>query len=173
MKNRPFSKGTPFGFDWRIFMNKKSKVLVLWGKSNSGKTDTIVQLINLLIDNECVIIKQSDHFKTSADKWCIIEFNGKKLGITTRGDDKESICSDFSEINDYIKKTNSNIDIYICAAHGKGQTFKFLESEFTEKNIYWYAKSRLSIGAGKLCNDFYSIENKNQALGILNILKKI
>ncbi len=151
-------------------MNKESKVLVLWGKSNSGKTDTLVQLINLLIENDCIFMEESKHFGTSADKWCIIQFMGKKIAITTRGDDWNCLNADFEEINKY----KIDIDIYICATHEKGKTVDFVKSKFEKENIYWIAKSRLSLGNEKRLNyGYYYTENKNQAYGILSLLKKL
>lgn len=152
-------------------MYQNSKLFSLWEKSNSGKTETISNLIDLL--SKIGRLREEQCEKTSKDKWCVVVFMDKNIGITTRGDDKKSISEDFAAIDNYSKKHNFDIDVYICAAHEKGQTVVFLEHEFKKENIYWIEKSRFSIGDGKLSEDFYSLENKNQAEGMLKLLMKI
>ncbi len=150
-------------------MNSKTKVLVLWGKSNNGKSETILKLIDLLVLSGAEIENPENLSRRARDKWVVLRYKDKLIGITTRGDARKVLEIDF--------KNFANCEICVCATHLYGGTVKFIEENYCENNIYWLRKSAFSVGAinDEKCNDLetkYQYLNKRQAEDMLYLLNE-
>lgn len=123
------------------------EIIGLIGKSNSGKTSSLKYLIlNLLDLDEIKILYSSRLFSESPkqlkenilDNWktetghikditVLLEYKGKKIGITTYGDSLNDILS---ALNTIIKRFDG-CDIFVCGRHANNS----LEEEFYDYNI--------------------------------------
>ena len=106
-------------------------IVALQGRSNSGKTTTLKELIKTIIDQgimeyENVVPKSKVIAACSSnqgDVQCWFTYRGVKIGITTRGDDARVLEDDF-----FGKKRNfRDRDIVVCAIRSKGETVSFVE----------------------------------------------
>ncbi len=113
------------------------RIIALQGKSNVGKTATLKRMIKTIIDNNifnCSLIKsKADILKkccsASGDIKCVFLYNGKKIGITTRGDTEQALMRDFS-------KKFPDCDIVVCAVHTSGKTLSYIKSLDNEAIIH-------------------------------------
>lgn len=104
-------------------------IITLQGKSNCGKTTTLKRVIEKIIirrlysllpvfsENEILQQCQAD----KGDVQCVFEYNGKKIGITTRGDTRDVLETDF-------EKYFSGCAVVVCAVHTYGETVEYVES---------------------------------------------
>ena len=150
-------------------MNNKTKILALWGKSNNGKSETILKLIDLLILNGAEVENAKISRQNAKDKWIVLRYKDKTIGITTRGDTRELLEEDFGNFK--------NCDICVCATHLYGGTVKFIEENYCKNNIYWLRKSAFSVGTinEEKCNDLeaiYQYLNQRQAEDMLYFLNE-
>ena len=105
------------------------KVIAICGKSNVGKTTSILVSADLIIDSlrkkykDVVVYGPNSYGKRkSKDKWYVISVGEKRVAILSRGDNKWEIESGL----DYVKEC----DFYICAAHLSGDTVGCLVDKF-------------------------------------------
>lgn len=148
-------------------MDNKTKILALWGKSNNGKSETILRLVGLLINVGAEIINVKKVRVNAKDKWFVLKYKNKLIGITPRGDTRKLLKEDFDNFKD--------CDICICATHTSGATVKFIEENYHHDNIYWLRKASFSIGTNyKEKNDLlkseYEYLNYRQAEDIMYLL---
>ena len=119
-------------------------VLALWGKGSKGKTTTINLLTGLLSNG----FTQNINFQypvtlpinMGKDNCYIVIYNGKKIGITTRGDTKKALEDDFR----WLKQNAGDCDLYVCATRSKGTTCKYIEQEAATSDIFWIAKASVT-----------------------------
>ena len=105
------------------------KIIALQGKSNTGKTTTLKMLIRLFLENNKYnlnpkYVKRYVLNKCNSDTGdvkCVFEYNGKRIGITTRGDTEKALARDFK--NHFYK-----CDIIVCAVHTHGKTVEFIKN---------------------------------------------
>lgn len=95
-------------------------IIALRGKSQTGKTTTLKKLIE--------IIKEKGHGVTTLEQYkndivIVVEINGKNVGITTRGDFKSYLATDFAEFEKW------SCELFVCACRSKGETVDFLEKQ--------------------------------------------
>lgn len=117
------------------------KILSLWGKGSKGKTTTI-NLLTKLLSNNFKNIDASKYPITipvnmKKDNLYVLKYKSKKIGITTRGDNKEALEEDFKDLP-------NDCALYICATRTKGETCKYIEDRTTDGDIFWIAKASLS-----------------------------
>lgn len=140
-----------------------AELLVLWGKANSGKSETISKLIDMMIDLGYKFA-ESDDSQDKIDRWFVFEIDGKRIGITTGGDDRKHIQKDMERMG--------KCDIYVAASHIKGQTVKLFKNLFSKENIYWIEKSRISRDDGAPCPEvLFRKSNALQAEEMLRVLE--
>ena len=111
----------------------KYNVIVVTGKSNSGKTSSLLIVIDKLIEifentyNEKQMRPNNIGGRDGKDKWIILEHNGKKIGILTQGDSEWHIKNGFD-------KKLGLCDYYIFAAHLYGDTLNpFINNTISDK----------------------------------------
>ena len=150
-------------------MENKTKILALWGKSNNGKSETILRLIDLFINVGAEIINVKNIRRNAKDKWVVLRYKNNLIGITTRGDTRDLLEEDF--------KNFKNCHICVCATHTSGATIKFIEENYHHDNIYWLRKASFSVGTNyKEKNDHlkseYEYLNHRQAEDMMYLLDK-
>lgn len=114
-----------------------TKVIILEGNDNIGKTVTLKLVVRMLLDNKARLIAFSNNFAKwiiggeVGDIWAIMEYAEGNIFITTRGDYPKCILDDFDCALQLPKLTLNEIDIFICAAHNIGQ----VEEVFRRKGL--------------------------------------
>ena len=81
------------------------KIIALQGKPSCGKTTTLKALIKTIIENNIFdyvpIVSKEETLekcqKEHCDLQCWFNYNGVKIGVTTRGDGAEVLNKDFYE----------------------------------------------------------------------------
>lgn len=136
--------------------------LVLYGKSNTGKTKTLKRLIELIKDNGYTPIKPEE--ERDADKIVVFDIKGRKVGITSRGDAVDLLADDFAWMGD--------CDLYVCASHSRGNTVEFLEKKFSR--IIWQRRwDVLQDKYGIAFTSLYNDSNEAQAKTLYNLITDI
>ena len=112
------------------------RIIALQGKHNSGKTATLKKLIEMLQDRQGDFVFKGVHPKGDVlelcrkkgdmQYWC--SYGGVKIGITTRGDARRYLNTDF-----YTKRRRnfSDRDIVVCAIRTYGGTVDFVNEYAT------------------------------------------
>ena len=124
------------------------KILVLYGRSNVGKTGTLLKLMDILHLKGSVAKTQP--YLSSIDKTEIIIYNGKRIGITSRGDDKKTLEKSFIDMGE--------CDLYICASRTKGETINYINAFQAE--VYW--QKRWSVLYDSNGHSFSHLYDKSQ-----------
>ncbi len=122
------------------------KVIALQGRGNSGKTQTISILIDMILEHtECsdgkIELLSPKERLCFYDKECVFSYFGQKVAITTLGDDENGL-------NEWLKRVDfefGEADIYICACHTRGKTLDFLLKRFGNENLILYGKNYISL----------------------------
>ena len=94
-------------------------IMVLHGKSASGKTKTISKAVKLLLENGFSMLKEYTLENADDNICCVLEKNNKLIGITSRDNDVSQLRKDF-ELLGYM------CDLYICCCKSKGRTMGFI-----------------------------------------------
>ena len=113
-------------------------IISLWGKGDIGKTTTLTLLYNILLQDTTFsnIIKTPEGI---CDFYAIFIYKGKKLGLTTYGDNKKCLKNSFDAF------IENNCDIVICAGRRrrtKAGSIKFIEE--LSKDITWIEQPDIS-----------------------------
>lgn len=152
-------------------MKNDLKIIALFGRSSSGKTETLNLLIDQMRENGYRFVC-GDSSKNSNDRYCVLEHNGKKIGITTQGDDDSYLKNPFEFM------MNKSCDWYICAARNKGSSVNFIKRLTENGTLFWHRKWTVSmVENGKyndiLCSKFRNKVNSAQAEGLLNFINEL
>lgn len=120
----------------QLLRNGEKTIIALQGRSGTGKTTTLRMLIEKVKKTYNTTIKEICH-DAQKDLYAIAEINGKKVGITTRGDTEWCLKIDFEKMG--------NCQLYVCACRTKGDTVKFIEKQAENGLLVyhgkWYYKS--------------------------------
>lgn len=141
------------------------KILVLFSIGNRGKSETINILIDLLQQGGAEILA-TNHVPANRfrDRWCVMEYQGQKLGITTRGDGAPELREDFSHFTD--------CEICVCAARTHGGTWDFLRSLKAETLLRLGKASLFSENADGNLENERELINRRQAQDMLKLINK-
>ncbi len=146
------------------------KIIVLQGKNKTGKSKTITRLVGLLLF-EGAFLKKTEHVgEEKWDRFYLLEYKNKKIGITTRGDGPKYLSEDFANFK--------SCDVCVCAAHPTRQMNNFIESQAEPDDIQRIDKAILNV---ENCNkqnnqDLEKAQdelNKQQAINMLDIINEI
>lgn len=150
-------------------MKDNLKIIALYGRSNTGKTATLKKLIKTLEKSSVVHEDSRDYAK--GDRCCVLEYMGKKVGVTSAGDDSGILEKAFDFMVGY------NCDLYICATHTKGKTVRFVEKLTENGMLMWHSKWKVSKRENKeyqnLNVDIYGVINSAIADGLLQTVTKL
>lgn len=144
-------------------------VIALWGCGNVGKTNTLKQVIRILID-ECGAHKLVEYVADNKkDTRVVLEIHGKIIVVFTGGDDLKTLDKNFESVRLH------QFDLLICACRSRGASCRCLEEKYTKDQILWYGQSKVS----GLCNNIAQLElirtqeNSHLAMSIVQSAKTI
>ncbi|MDD5924294.1 MAG: hypothetical protein PUC88_05860 [Clostridia bacterium] len=146
----------------------KSKVIVLRGKGNKGKTTTLNLLIKKLVSLPTKILDGAISDSITDDSWVVLKYMGKTIGIITVGDDAKSLDKYFSRIT-------ISCDIYVCAARTKGSSCQYIENRFSGCIIMWQEKWSITEWSGttELLKDLQNDANEKQASALIDAINAL
>ncbi|MCQ2552813.1 MAG: hypothetical protein MJ150_00720 [Clostridia bacterium] len=112
------------------------EIIALRGKSNTGKTETLKLLIDLICQED--LIARIDR---KSDSYAVAKIDGRKVGIITAGDDVRTI----ERYIKYLLEIEKKIDILVIACHA-GKTSDYLGSMYKKvsyiENAYFDEKHK-------------------------------
>ncbi len=144
-------------------------VLILHGKSKSGKTDVILKVVDLLCSAGFNITSKTNINTSPSDICCTLEKENKSIGIITRGDEIFDLRKDFDCIG-------YGCDLYICCCRSKGKTVEFVSRISGSGMQLWLEKFTISHNRlpDSICIDkLQNSANLCQATEIAEIVKTI
>lgn len=144
-----------------------SYIIVLWGKGNRGKTQTLNLVANLLCTSyDAILIEGLITDDIREDSNCVLEYQGKKIGIVTSGDNGNILHNEFENLP-------TDCDLYICPTRTKESSCDFVRDSFN--NIVWVEKWAITTENCNISNiDFLRRKaNQIQALGIIDLINEI
>jgi hypothetical protein len=113
-------------------------LFALYGKGDSGKSSTILDVINQLTVNGAQVISAIKHgTDADSDQTLIMNVNNCTVGITSRGDDATILQND---LNSFIA---NNCKVILCPSRTVGQTVDFL-TKFSDDSgigLIWVQKT--------------------------------
>ena len=109
------------------------KVIVLWGRANSGKTETLRICIDILLQTGGQILKGTVPANPTTDALVKLSWNGKTIGIGTEGDSREILENSYNNLG-------VDCDVYIFATRTRGGTVDFIIDNFNNSLILWHTK---------------------------------
>ena len=124
------------------------KVICIYGKHESGKTETIRMIHNLLKEKGKVLLHQPN----GEDFASVIQLGEKRVGIISVGDSKDDIEKGYEIIKDF------NCTIIIRAARSRGETKKIVFEKTAD--ILWIKKPSLEISNRKINVAFKDCSDK-------------
>ena len=142
-------------------------VIALWGKERRGKNQTLNLVIHKLINSfHATLIDGIPPSDIKADSHVVLEYNGKKIGIITNGDDGKILEKGFCLLP-------NDCDIYICASRTKGGSCDYILTHFPQNKILWEEKWAVTGESTSMpCLDYLQNKaNDIQALGIVEAIK--
>lgn len=152
-------------------MENNLKIIALYGRSNTGKTEALKLLIDKMRENNYNLVDEDNRDYATEDRCCVLEYMGKKVGVTSAGDDADILEKAFEFMLSY------NCDLYICATHNKGKTVKYVEKLTENGMLMWHSKWKISKRENKeyqkLHDDIYSVINSAVADGLLQAVTKL
>lgn len=106
-------------------------IIALWGRGNVGKTTTIKDVFEKLLEifKDCKLLKKEDSYVD--DIQSIIEIDDIKIGIESQGDPNSRI---FKSIPLFIKE---GCHIIICATRTSGATTKIVKKQESDYEVVW------------------------------------
>ena len=147
----------------------KPKVIVLWGKGQRGKTTTLNLLIEKLISSGAAVLRGAPASNPEINCWVILEYQGRKIGIITAGDDEKTL--DY-----YFRKLCIRCDVYICASRTKGSSCQYIKNRFQDHLIVWQEKWSITEWSGTIPAELTQLQNdanEKQMLGLIDTIHAI
>ncbi|SDT37262.1 hypothetical protein SAMN05216490_3252 [Mucilaginibacter mallensis] len=92
-------------------------IVAIWNKAGKGKTDTIKEFTKLLLESfPSELPINTKTIKSKGDFCMIVEINGKKIGIESKGDPGTGLYERLSNL------ISHNCDLIICSTRTSGET---------------------------------------------------
>lgn len=144
------------------------KIVSLYGRGNIGKTTTLKKLLVKILrslPSRDAVLKTSLHGKTIDEKiaeafvhdtnecvidcYAVVEINGRKIGLTTYGDNDSSMEEHFEKFAD--------CDLCFCATRTYGSSCDFVYAKAGADNVYWYRQTYVT------ANDEVDLDDRRNA----------
>ena len=127
------------------------KIIALWGKHDSGKTNTMKFLRDILLKRGAKETKIVDEY----DFISVFDFQDKKVGVISGGDTKDILTGNFG-------KLPKDCDVVICPSRTKGETVHYLEEfVFNQEDLIWVKKAEIRN------NGKYSVEKEENIINLI------
>lgn len=141
-------------------MRKFKNIMVLMGKSNSGKTNTLQVLINKLIIIGFVEIERNKTRKRKRkDSLVLLKNKGKYVLIFTGGDSKKMLQEAIKEAEEVYPNHINKCNTFVCACH-IGNSSNFLCKMATRKIVFYVNKYIVNENNKKKLNLKYNKQAK-------------
>ena len=141
------------------------KVIALQGKGNCGKTTTLREL-QKLIGSTATSVYKENNLSTLNDAWEVFEYQGKIVGITTRGDVKYLIEQDYKA----MINAAGELDVFVCAVHSYGQTVQYAKTLAGEDVFLKISKSIVDTNDKINEQLWIDMVNNSQVQILLNVI---
>jgi hypothetical protein len=99
-----------------------ASIFALQGLGSSGKTSTLIELLNLITAKYPRAAVQAFHGGTRDVKVIVFPVNGLKVGIESRGDPNSRLLQSLADFR------NANCDIVFCACRTSGMTVQWINA---------------------------------------------
>ena len=132
------------------------KILVLYGGANRGKTNSIIQTYNDLINFGAITIWYQTR-TNNLDFLAILEYQKKIITINSAGDSATEVINGLNQIDNELKSKNLIPYCHICATRTKGGSITALQNYFNHINpIIWNWFDSLNlIGSNQIFLNLY------------------
>ena len=114
----------------------RMRIIALQGAENTGKTATLNQLIEDIKKTDGFVIEDirlvNRNNPNNQDRVCWCTYNGIRIGITTRGDYRGCLHTDFYGIR---RRNFKDRDIVVCAVRTRGGSIDFVNEQVTNPVI--------------------------------------
>lgn len=117
-----------------------ANIYALQGPGNSGKSSTLIQLLNLVVAKYPGATMQALHSGTKDVKVIVHPVNGKKVGIESQGDPSSRLEQSLTDFR------NANCDIVFCACRTSGMTVDWIEAMSPPDNVQFIPQVRTQTG---------------------------
>lgn len=153
------------------------KIIALQGRGDTGKTTALKMLIEKMntiaaldkfgpcADNAFRALPFSELLKCNTDMWATFNYKEIKIGITTRGDTKDLIKSDFA------RPSMRGCEILICAVRSNGATEEYVKSESSE--YYIIHKAYINTNCRVHKNGLIDLVNTAEADNLIKMINTI
>lgn len=143
----------------------KKTIVALWNNPNTGKTETLRALAEIIINNLTDIIpifpvplavNQEDDLRL------VVQINGRIIGIESQGDPNTNLLERLLElVNDF------NCDVIICATRLRGETVGAVENihENFDYETIWTSTYQVSNP------NLFQISNRTKAEHLVDLLR--
>ncbi|MBR6179311.1 MAG: hypothetical protein IKQ70_15710 [Bacteroidales bacterium] len=121
------------------------KAIVVKNNEDTGKTTTLIDLLSIFRLNGCTGLSQGDLGldKSQHDFWAHFTYKGKKIGIVSAGDPKDSrketIPPQKDKLEDFYLRGKPPFDIIVCASRTKGEPLSIITTLFPSDSIVWFS----------------------------------
>jgi len=135
------------------------KIVALYGKGSVGKTTTLKTLLAKIlrslpsiksvldtslngetIDEFIADAFARDTANSVTNCYAVVEINGRKVGLTTMGDDANSMKAHFEKF--------AECELCFCAARTHGSSCDFVYSQANGDAVVWYQQTNVSASNG-------------------------
>ena len=142
-------------------------IIKLRGVEKSGKTTTLLLLIDKLKQLGAKQIVCKPVQGSPNDLTAELDYNGKKIGIVTAGDDSTLLDNGTKEIS-------KNCDIYIFACRTRGSSTEWIDNTYSHCSMItcekWFILSKNSI---QPIDALRTLANENQAWFLIHLISAL
>jgi len=117
-----------------------ANIFALQGLSNSGKSSTLIQLLNLVAAKYPHATKQTLHRRSKDVKVIVFPVNGKKVGIESQGDPSSRLKQSLIDFR------NANCDIVFCVCRTSGMTVSWINAMSPPDSVQFIQQTRTQTG---------------------------
>lgn len=106
--------------------NHQKTIIALWNSGNKGKTETLREFSNILINtypNNTAISPIPLNVPTKGDFRIVVEINGITVGIESQGDPNTNLRARLLDL-----ANNFNCDLILCTTRTRGDTVHAVEN---------------------------------------------
>lgn len=145
-------------------------IISIWHSSNKGKTRTIREVANYLLQNYTdteIIYSPPNGIPDQGDFRIVLRVKGKIIGIETQGDPGTGLEKRLSDLADIF-----NCDIIICSSRTRGETVMAIENVANTRDYQTIWTSTYQIGNNILHEQVNKLKAKQitELLVVLNLL---
>lgn len=143
-------------------------VLAIWHSSDKGKTATLREFANLMVDTfptlRIIFVSTNLPIPERIDFRFIFEINGRIVGIESQGDPKTNLQNRLSELADIF-----HCDLILCTSRTRGDTVAAVDNLFHTRAFQTIWTSTYQIAD----INSHNLVNRLKARHLLNLLEEL